>query len=588
MRIRILLAALLLASAFSLANSQTKNAVMSGLAGGSGLIPDTLHVPEEYATITLAVNAAAGGDVVSISAGEYDEEFTVDKDLLLLGAGWDSTIIKTTASQDTLIRVLNSTVTIEGLQLWSGLSGSDFTSHGIVSHNATLVLRDCKFFQIPNFQVRVYDGHVEVSHIRLIMEGGVCDIGVQVWNSTFSLQNSWGGSRIDHVFDIRGNSQGAIENDSIIGSTVHWAQGIRLMDSANAVIRNNVILGQHDSTTVSPNQPGGIAMHDESYADISNNEIHGFVNGLYFANNAEAKIYDNIITENPRTGVRSNHEYFAYDGSTPDLGGGAHDSPGHNTIHSNGVYNVENNSGADVFAKYNHWNSADLVAIDATNWDDDEDGSLGEVVIDPLGANTLIGKYIDLILAYGILLRFDSVSFDGITYVELIPEGPDPPPEVQPVPLRNPVYYDITTTARYLGPIDVAIPYDDTQVLGEESNLRLYHYTGVWNDVTSSVDAENNMIHGQVLSLSPFLIVERVGCCVGTTGNVDADSDELVDIGDVTALIGYLYIPPNPEPECLDEANVDGDDRGLVDIGDLTALIAYLYIPPNPEPAICP
>jgi hypothetical protein len=72
------------------------------------------------------------------------------------------------------------------------------------------------------------------------------------------------------------------------------------------------------------------------------------------------------------------------------------------------------------------------------------------------------------------------------------------------------------------------------------------------------------------------------------TGNVDDDPEELVDIGDVTALIMYLYIPPNPPPPCMEEANVDGDIGVVVDIGDLTELIKYLYIPPNPEPAPCP
>jgi hypothetical protein len=37
----------------------------------------------------------------------------------------------------------------------------------------------------------------------------------------------------------------------------------------------------------------------------------------------------------------------------------------------------------------------------------------------------------------------------------------------------------------------------------------------------------------------------------------------------------------------MQEANVDGDGEGVVDIGDLTALIAYLYISPNPPPAFC-
>jgi hypothetical protein len=76
-------------------------------------------------------------------------------------------------------------------------------------------------------------------------------------------------------------------------------------------------------------------------------------------------------------------------------------------------------------------------------------------------------------------------------------------------------------------------------------------------------------------------------CCSGLAGNLDDDPDGNVDIGDLTALISYLYIPPNSEPNCFSAANIDGDVGGIVDIGDLTALISYLYIPPNPDPAAC-
>jgi hypothetical protein len=80
---------------------------------------------------------------------------------------------------------------------------------------------------------------------------------------------------------------------------------------------------------------------------------------------------------------------------------------------------------------------------------------------------------------------------------------------------------------------------------------------------------------------------EFVTCCTELTGNVDNDVEGLVDIGDLTALIAFLFIPPNLEPVCIETANIDGDVEGLVDIGDLTALIAFLFIPPNPEPAAC-
>ena len=65
-------------------------------------------------------------------------------------------------------------------------------------------------------------------------------------------------------------------------------------------------------------------------------------------------------------------------------------------------------------------------------------------------------------------------------------------------------------------------------------------------------------------------------CCVGLTGNVDGDASGICDIGDLTSLIGYLFIPPFAPPSCPDEANIDGE--GTLDIGDLTALIGYLFI----------
>ncbi|UCC43861.1 MAG: thrombospondin type 3 repeat-containing protein [Candidatus Zixiibacteriota bacterium] len=73
-------------------------------------------------------------------------------------------------------------------------------------------------------------------------------------------------------------------------------------------------------------------------------------------------------------------------------------------------------------------------------------------------------------------------------------------------------------------------------------------------------------------------------CCRGLTGNVDNDPEDIVDIGDLTALIDFLFISFE-EPVCMDEANADGE--GEVDIGDLTTLIDFLFISFE-EPAECP
>ncbi|UCC43051.1 MAG: hypothetical protein JSU65_07815 [Candidatus Zixiibacteriota bacterium] len=73
-------------------------------------------------------------------------------------------------------------------------------------------------------------------------------------------------------------------------------------------------------------------------------------------------------------------------------------------------------------------------------------------------------------------------------------------------------------------------------------------------------------------------------CCIGeTSGNIDNDVSHLVDIGDLTELIDYLFITYE-EPVCLGEANVDG--AGSIDVGDLTHLIDYLFIA-HTMPAPC-
>ncbi|UCC44407.1 MAG: FG-GAP repeat protein [Candidatus Zixiibacteriota bacterium] len=73
-------------------------------------------------------------------------------------------------------------------------------------------------------------------------------------------------------------------------------------------------------------------------------------------------------------------------------------------------------------------------------------------------------------------------------------------------------------------------------------------------------------------------------CCIGDIrGNADCDSGEIVDIGDLTRLIDYLFISYTPIC-CPGEADVDGVDP--VDIGDLTALIDYLFISFTP-PSEC-
>ena len=78
-------------------------------------------------------------------------------------------------------------------------------------------------------------------------------------------------------------------------------------------------------------------------------------------------------------------------------------------------------------------------------------------------------------------------------------------------------------------------------------------------------------------------------CCVGSRGNVDGSPDQVVSLGDLTAMIDHLFISLEP-PQCWEEANVDGslpEGAGSVSLGDLTRLIDFLFISLSPLPP-CP
>ena len=108
----------------------------------------------------------------------------------------------------------------------------------------------------------------------------------------------------------------------------------------------------------------------------------------------------------------------------------------------------------------------------------------------------------------GTAITFSNVSSPGYTTATLSNTGPALPLGFQ---LGNlPTYYDISTTASYAPPITVCITYDPAQY-GDPSSLRLLHYESeTWVDVTISIDLISHVLCGQVSSLSPFVVAQRI------------------------------------------------------------------------------
>jgi hypothetical protein len=144
-------------------------------------------------------------------------------------------------------------------------------------------------------------------------------------------------------------------------------------------------------------------------------------------------------------------------------------------------------------------------------------------------------------------------------------------------------------------------PEQRDDVLTDDGRFKIYEYELIVADLLPdqsyrvSVTAfdQGSYLHGAPPLESPVeansvLVTPTAGpayCCVGVAGNIDNDPHHVVDIGDLTRLIDYLYIS-RTSLECPAEANLDIGQDEVVDIADLTYLIAFLYL--NAEsPAVC-
>ncbi len=142
-------------------------------------------------------------------------------------------------------------------------------------------------------------------------------------------------------------------------------------------------------------------------------------------------------------------------------------------------------------------------------------------------------------------------------------------------------------TASLIGITDVgggrySMVFADDLQQGNDSVPTWPPYIMVW-------DANTQMFQSHVYRTIRNLVIETPvdsvsGCCIATTGNVDGDALDGVDVGDLTKLINNLFITFEAI-DCPAEANCDGDGANSVDVGDLTALINNLFITFAPLPA---
>jgi hypothetical protein len=122
------------------------------------------------------------------------------------------------------------------------------------------------------------------------------------------------------------------------------------------------------------------------------------------------------------------------------------------------------------------------------------------------GTPTPVGSNVPVQPIPQISLNFSTVTTPGVTSVSTTNTNPDPLPAGFALG-TPPIFYEISTTAVFVSPVQVCISYNPAQFTGPESNIRLLHdENGTFVDVTASLDTVNHIVCGQVAHFSAFTV----------------------------------------------------------------------------------
>ena len=135
--------------------------------------------------------------------------------------------------------------------------------------------------------------------------------------------------------------------------------------------------------------------------------------------------------------------------------------------------------------------------------------------------STLVGSNVGVTLP-GATLTFNTVTSSGNSAVLTSAENPAGGIPSGMGVVGSP-FLDITTTAVYTGPITVGLYYDASHIINE-GILKLFHWNGnLWEDITTLADTVNDVVFGQVSSLSWFAIMQPITSVSGVTMEVNGN-----------------------------------------------------------------
>lgn len=262
-----------------------------------------LVVPTQFPTIQAAINAASSGNTIKVLPGTYTEQLTIDKNLILVGSGAKSTIIKAPETLDTNVigRPFIVDVNSHAKAILKGftIKGPDGATCGRLT--GVNVLEDASV----NFDSMAISGCTETG----ILVGA---FGSQVGHATIMKTDVRDYQR-GGIITFESGSTLTVKNSNIIrakDSAVIGGTGIGLVSAKGTIDHNKISGNICNNPDCGPDfftqiQGSGINAFDVAVGTIiSNNELVNNDLGISVGENSKCcKVHDNKLKNNRFYGI---------------------------------------------------------------------------------------------------------------------------------------------------------------------------------------------------------------------------------------------------------------------------------------------
>ena len=231
--------------------------------------PKTIVVPDDYATITAAIDSASEGDTIFVKEGTYNENLEINKTLSLLGEDKETTIIDG-GKVGTVVNITQNSVKITGFTI----RNSSNTPQSELSPPPI----DAGILLYHNVHYCNITGNYLTNN-----KNGIIIFSVSSNNNVF------GNKIIDNKYGI--SLLYSADNNTISGNEIR--------ENDHAGIYMNQVLGNIISANNITNNNHGILTFEVSYNKIIENQIENNNRGISSGWNAKHIIYHNNFINNP-------------------------------------------------------------------------------------------------------------------------------------------------------------------------------------------------------------------------------------------------------------------------------------------------